>query len=374
MREVCNLFRPTLELYAEGELVEARVARRLQRHLDRCSACRRFLADYDALTVRMLEASVDASARDLYVFDREPGDFDPRAIQSRWRVDRIVERIETLREPRRAHGSAPRYLHRYLHGSGVAAAVLFVAWLLNLTFLPNTTVDEDEADVAAVYTSGYTSGTGVEAVAAAEADDGRPGVLSLNDPWQMRWLHESDADLDGYPHGYSDRGGRGSRVWFYAAEEGDDTVAGRIGERVFRLALEVKVTEDRSTCAESLVLVREDVLLGRVDGVGRRPRPSAQRAGPDSVVFWGVPRQLVKLPPTRSVPWTGRGAGPPRQYRVVSVANPSLLPAVPLPSPTARFPSATAPPFEWGVGGGRLSLDSGPWSVDLLRTISGADS
>ena len=63
MKEICRILAPSLALYAEGELADPRLVRRIRRHLDGCAACRLALAEHDAGTRHVIRVLSDADAK-----------------------------------------------------------------------------------------------------------------------------------------------------------------------------------------------------------------------------------------------------------------------------------------------------------------------
>lgn len=148
MREICRLLEPSLALYAEGELADPRLVRRLRRHLDGCAACRFALAEHDAGTrdvIRALssETSGDISLAELeglgeaspdsglfrFPAERFSGVGGSREAGGRKREEAILAALARLPDPRRevatsaSSGPSP---FRVL----AAAAALFALGLL----------------------------------------------------------------------------------------------------------------------------------------------------------------------------------------------------------------------------------------------------
>ncbi|MBN1441588.1 MAG: hypothetical protein JXA90_02715, partial [Planctomycetes bacterium] len=143
MKAICEILRPSLRLYAAGELEDRSTLLRVRRHLDRCAACRRFLREHDALLRRVLAGACEASSG-LGCWDARDAesaeDVDTRreriarrgAAEAARRRRRILSRIEELplpRADRRLRIPPPRSV---LSSLSAAAALVFLALLAGL--------------------------------------------------------------------------------------------------------------------------------------------------------------------------------------------------------------------------------------------------
>ena len=216
MRDTCKVLRQSLILYAEDELVDPTVARRVRRHLARCGGCRDFLEEYDRGTRELLESyslesySLESYSLESYSLDGESGEFDAYAgsydgflgsesgrfdeeREARGpseRSERIYASIAPEETPARASSSAsvirldvpPR--EESANRSGWArvamsgAAALALSFVLYLVFSSGGVVEDIED-------------TGFELV----DDSGAPSEEPATHPASVRWVIDDDARL-----------------------------------------------------------------------------------------------------------------------------------------------------------------------------------
>ena len=307
MSEACRLLRPSIVLYAEDELRSSPQGRRVVRHLERCAACREFLARYDALTRRILCEGAPSPVWG----DPDEGDLQEHLRASARRrlvLDRIRSQpLPLISDERR------RFPVRLM---GAAAAVLALGYLLHF-FLPFS-----------FFFSGSTSGSSdhggdLGVVRAATVTGPRSAVPRLPPLGQIRWLRQ--VDVDRHQADVLRARKRPGYQWIYGMAR--DLGIPRPGPsehrrgNVLRWAVEVG-TVDSSASFPRFLLVREDVLQWTAwpDADG-----TAQRL--DDLIREVVLRQVFELPSISPLRLTG-DAEPLRSYRVLPVTDSrGLLPA-----------------------------------------------
>ncbi len=111
MKELCEIYRPHLPLFAESELKDAYLAERIRAHVMCCADCQGWLEEYEDLTAAILESEASAARRSDLGGDRvAPWDAPPAATSDGFglstsdptKVERILVAVHREAARRRA--------------------------------------------------------------------------------------------------------------------------------------------------------------------------------------------------------------------------------------------------------------------------------